>query len=175
MLVLCVLGVVACARGPTPQDRQRLEAEARDAAARLKGTLMKELSAALQQGGPLEALDVCAQRAQPLTAASATARTRVGRTSHRLRNPLNRAPVWLQPTVDALARGERVVSAMVDIGGGRFGYHEPLVTQPLCTTCHGSELPDELGAAIAQRYPDDAAVGFAAGDVRGLVWVELSP
>jgi hypothetical protein len=174
-IVVSLTLIAACTRAEPPLDTHKVEAEASAAAAQLKATLMTELTAALQRGGPLEALDVCAGRAQSLTEASATAHVRVGRTSHRLRNPKNRAPAWLQEAVDALARGERREATLTSIGQGRFGYFEPLVTQPMCTTCHGSDLPDELRAAIARRYPQDAALGFAPGDVRGLVWVEIAP
>ena len=33
----------------------------------------------------------------------------------------------------------------------------------------------ELAARIAELYPDDAATGFAAGDFRGVFWVEYRP
>ena len=136
---------------------------------------MTKLTAALQEGGPLQALDVCALRAQALTTESGTTRVKVGRTSHRLRNSANRAPAWLLPMVGKLERGETVEASTIAIGEGRFGYYEPIVTQPLCITCHGSDLPQELRVAIARKYPQDKAVGFAAGDPRGLLWVEVSP
>ncbi|MBW2376809.1 MAG: DUF3365 domain-containing protein [Deltaproteobacteria bacterium] len=45
--------------------------------------------------------------------------------------------------------------------------------QPLCVTCHGAELPPDLRARLAELYPEDQATGYAAGDFRGVFWVEL--
>ncbi len=32
----------------------------------------------------------------------------------------------------------------------------------------------EAAAALAKSYPDDRATGFAVGDLRGVLWVELT-
>jgi hypothetical protein len=53
------------------------------------------------------------------------------------------------------------------------GYVEPIFVQPLCLTCHGTELAPELEAAIEQHYPSDEATGYVAGDLRGMFWAEL--
>ena len=45
--------------------------------------------------------------------------------------------------------------------------------QPLCLTCHGTELDPAIAAQIAASYPADEATGFAAGDFRGVFWVEF--
>jgi hypothetical protein len=43
----------------------------------------------------------------------------------------------------------------------------------LCLTCHGSNLDADIAASIAERYPEDRATGFEAGDLRGVFWVEF--
>jgi hypothetical protein len=53
------------------------------------------------------------------------------------------------------------------------GYVEPIYTKPLCTACHGSAVEPALLAHIRERYPEDRAVGFEEGDLRGLFWVVL--
>jgi hypothetical protein len=52
------------------------------------------------------------------------------------------------------------------------------MTAPLCLTCHGPTLAADVAAAVAARYPRDEATGFAAGDLRGalyVVWRETAP
>jgi hypothetical protein len=41
--------------------------------------------------------------------------------------------------------------------------------------CHGPEeaLQPEVRAALDQRYPEDRATGYAAGDLRGAFWAEV--
>jgi len=48
-----------------------------------------------------------------------------------------------------------------------------IATEPGCLACHGSEVAEPVRAAIAERYPDDHATGFAVGDLRGALWVEV--
>ena len=49
----------------------------------------------------------------------------------------------------------------------------PGADQLLCTTCHGESISPGIASAIAERYPDDEATGFAVGDLRGVFWVEF--
>ena len=51
------------------------------------------------------------------------------------------------------------------------GYVEPIVTQPLCLTCHGDVQDPALAARIKDEYPEDEATGFQPGDLRGVFWV----
>ena len=45
--------------------------------------------------------------------------------------------------------------------------------QPLCLTCHGSELAPGVAEQISELYPEDHAIGFEAGDLRGVFWLEF--
>jgi len=42
-----------------------------------------------------------------------------------------------------------------------------------CLLCHGDPIDASLAAALAERYPADAAIGYAEGDLRGAFWVEV--
>jgi hypothetical protein len=94
----------------------------------------------------------------------------LGRTSHRLRNTDNAGPDWatqvLQEYLDSGDWSPRTVA----LGGGREGYVEPIGTQALCLTCHGAQLAPEVADTIREQYPQDRAVGFAEGDLRGVFW-----
>jgi hypothetical protein len=43
--------------------------------------------------------------------------------------------------------------------------------------CHGpvDAIDEEILAAVAENYPDDQAVGFVEGDLRGWFWVQAPP
>jgi hypothetical protein len=144
------------------------------AVAALKQQLMGELSAALAQGGPENAIEVCRVRAPAIAQAASGPRMRVGRTSHKLRNPANAPPDWVAPLLARHVAGELGNEAsVVDLGDGRGGYVEPLVTAPMCLVCHGESLAPALEARLRTLYPEDRAVGFRAGELRGLAWVEF--
>ena len=147
-----------------------------DSGARILAPFKQDLQAALRAGlaeGPIAAISACRLQAPGIAKAQSTNGIRVGRTSHRLRNPSNIAPAWVAPLLDAYAadsagRDPRTVT----IGDGRAGYVEPVLIQPLCLTCHGNALAPDIAARLQELYPDDRATGYDIGDLRGVFWVE---
>ncbi|MCC6622205.1 MAG: DUF3365 domain-containing protein [Deltaproteobacteria bacterium] len=136
------------------------------------GPFKKELKATLEGAlakGPEAAIAVCAEVAPELAKRASTGGVTVGRTSDRLRNPRNTAPAWLAPMVKGLDEPK-----VVRLDGGRVGYAEPIVLQDMCTMCHGKDLAPAIAERLKATYPDDAATGYAAGDVRGAFWAELT-
>jgi len=128
----------------------------------------------MQAGGPQAALAVCSAEAQELTASIAR-RTgvAVGRTSDRLRNPANAPRAWVRPWLEANAGAKAgdAGPASVDLGD-RLGTLRPIEVKPLCLSCHGGAIAPEVEALIRARYPEDAARGYAEGDLRGAFWAE---
>jgi hypothetical protein len=139
--------------------------------------LQARLGAALAQGGPAAAIDVCASDAQRIGAEAASASAvKMGRTSDRLRNPANTPPAWARTLVQ-LSAGEKaadVPGVAVDLGG-HLGVLLPIGVKPACLGCHGApaSMSPKVKDALAQRYPADRAVGYAEGDFRGYLWVEV--
>jgi len=167
-----VIAVGAAAWPALADDTKSAGAEA---LAPFKKALMQALQGGLQSG-PVDAVETCQLEAPAVAAAHSKQGVRVGRTSHRLRNPANASPGWVEPILerylaDAAARSPQ----SVDLEGGRRGYVEPITMQPLCLTCHGSALAPDVAAKIATLYPDDRATGFEVGDLRGVFWIELPP
>lgn len=163
---------------PPPEPAALAQNFAQAAFAKLSG----ELSAAIAEGGAVKAIDVCSQRAMPITREiSAVHGVEMQRLSHRPRNPLNGAlgrdleviegfqaqlaeAKPLSPVVDAAGGGEAIVRLPI------------LLSQPLCLTCHGApgeEIQPATLDAIRVRYPEDLAVGFKLGDLRGIWRVKI--
>ncbi len=135
-----------------------------------------QLKEALQAGmaeGPTHAIDVCARKAPEIAASLSVDGVQMGRTSHKLRNPDNVAPQWANEVL-ARYRGDPAQWEPVDVelGNGRLGRVEPIVTQPLCTVCHGDAIAPEIAGEIGAAYPDDEATGFQVGELRGVFWIE---
>ena len=136
-----------------------------------------ELKAALVAGmkqGPAMAIEVCKTRAPEIAGRLSIGGVEMGRSSHRLRNPDNQGPGWVGPLVTRYAEGEggtEPVTVMLD--DGRVGYAEPIMMQPLCLTCHGTTLADDVAEQLSAMYPEDQATGFSEGDFRGVFWVEF--
>jgi hypothetical protein len=156
-------------------DTQRAQQELVLAATNaLAAEMMGELTAALDSDGPDAAIDVCRDTAPSVAAhVSEQYGLKIGRTSHRLRNPSNTAPDWAQPYVADLVEEPLFVAGP----DGELGALLPIRLKAECQMCHGPvEMIDEsVLAAINASYRDDQAVGFGEGDLRGWFWVETPP
>lgn len=160
-------------------------AKAREGIKGLAEGLKEKLLTAMKAGGPVAALDVCKLDAPKIAAErSAAVGLSVGRTALKVRNPGN-APSEterkvLEQFVKDIAGGADAMkldySAIVEDGGKKsFLYMKPIMTagKP-CLACHGSELEPAVAAKIKELYPQDQAVGFNAGDVRGAFVVKAA-
>ena len=144
----------------------------------LQEALLRELTSALEQGGPVFAVQSC-----HIDVAGAIRRVErrpgiaAGRTSHRLRRPANAPRAWAAPLVRANAgRPARDMDGFVVDLGTAVGVLRPIVERPMCASCHGpaDKIAPGVAAALKARYPDDRATGFVNGEIRGWYWIELS-
>jgi len=178
-LLLLAAGRLATAEPITGTNDAAL---AKRAADELMAALKNELQAAIQKGGPVAAVDICSTRAQALTAEIPARIGRpdvtVKRTSLKFRNPANRPTpeekLLLQRFAAQLQEG-KTLQPVTQANGGGLSYYRPIITEKLCLTCHGdpTQMDSAVRALLRQRYPRDRAVGFAAGDLRGMVSITL--
>lgn len=176
---LLVLVAAGCQRNAaetpaTPVDYAPLERAADAFSPRLRA----ELQGAMQRGGPVAGVDVCATRAQAIRAEVAREHgVRIGRSSLRLRTEADAAPDWVAAWLRA--QGERPAAGLTGLRtaeGGRVRLLRPIAVEGPCVACHGAPeaQPEALRAALAARYPADRATGYAVGDLRGALWVEAT-
>ncbi len=178
---LLAMILAGCATSPSPEKVAGLNEDARKAAGGLIQTLGGELKAAMTAGGPVGAIGVCKEKS-PQIAAAAMEKSgmKIKRVSLRNRNPKGVPDAWeTQAMADLekrLAAGEKPetldMHAVVANGDSKeFRYAKALVTQPICLNCHGDpeKMPPDVKAKLASEYPNDKAVGYSAGMIRGLL------
>ena len=154
------------------ETQAKQKAQAIKAQTHLLRALQKELQQAISD--PAEAISVCKKRGDSLARSIGQEMgVRIGRTSTKIRNLNNVPPLWAKALVDEKHEHEMVV-ALPDNG---LGFLSPIMTKSICINCHGEEnqIEADVFAEILSAYPDDAAIGFAVGEVRGYVWVEVPP
>ena len=143
---------------------------------RFVGTLLPTLQSALQEGGPLNAIDVCAieapKIAQQLSEESGWEVTRV---SLKARNSSTAVPdTWETQVLNMFDQRQRAGESPATLNvaetvNGSFRYMQAQPTAPLCLTCHGGAVSQEVLSAIRAKYPDDLAIGYQAGQIRGAI------
>lgn len=140
----------------------------------LASEMMGELMAALDSDDPTAGITVCGAKAPAIAAQISTDYgVKIGRTSHKLRNPANAAPQWAKQIVaDQVGQPTYLAGPQ-----GEFGALLPIRLKAECQMCHGSpgEIDESIQIALAEHYPEDQATGFVEGDLRGWFWIEAPP
>lgn len=172
--ILTLAGVLLSCATDEPTVPDDAGERARAALAPFKKDLSEALGAALREGGPVQAIEVCRLEAPRIAAAAAKDGIEVGRTSHRLRNPENAPPPWTEPLLrEYVANPADETPSVVRIDAEHVGYVEPIRVKPLCLGCHGEQVADPVQDRLREIYPEDRATGFRENDFRGLFWVKL--
>ncbi len=155
--------------------RQELTLEAKQLMQNYTKQLKAALGSAMKNGGPMAAIDVCAQKSPEIAYnLSEKSGWTIGRTSLKARNPAGEANNWQK---DILLQFEQrknngePIKPMAHSGYSsdkkQFRFMKAIPTQKICLTCHGSGINPKIQNHIAEYYPDDKATGFQLGDIRG--------
>jgi len=164
----------APAQTASAPDVEALTADAKQAVMAMGSTLKTQLQSAMKEGGPASAVDVC-HKIAPAVAASLSEEhgVRLTRVSLKNRNPEMGLPNAWQTEVlqDFEARqqaGESPDSlAYSAVVGNEYRFMKAIPTQAVCLNCHGTDIQPEVQAKITEWYPEDRAVGYSEGDIRG--------
>lgn len=182
-LLLLILLAAACGerQGPGPEDVDAARGRAERAAGKLMESLFVELMTALKKGPPHEALHICADRAPEVARRiQQEFGLSVRRVALRTRNKKNLPDAyerkWFQDVQERYDGGEGPApKPTAEVVDGELRYIRPILLAEMCTRCHGTseQISPEVRAALEQRYPDDDAIGFRPGDLRGAVSVRV--
>lgn len=134
--------------------------------------LLTAVQTAMAQGGAVAAVQACQLQAPQITAAHSQIPWAVGRTSLKLRNPANAPDAWEQQVLEQFAaraaKGEALENMVqVEVVADELRLMKAIPTGQPCLACHGQQIDPALVTVIDERYPADAARGFALGELRG--------
>jgi len=148
----------------------------------LGGTLKKQLAL----GGAESAIGVCKEIAPALANEYSKNGRVVKRVSLKNRNPVQGVPdAWEQNVLAGFDLGqqqgkpvsEMEIATVRDEADGRwFRYMKAIPTQAMCLQCHGqpSDISDGVRALLLKEYPQDKAVGYREGQIRGAISIKRS-
>ena len=155
----------------------------RDASNKLVDSVKSVLFQELGKGGYVGAIKACSNIAQDIIK---TYQEKHGfyirRISEKYRNKLDKPDDYelkiLRKLDELIKKGElpQEYYEVVEENGVRYlRYFKPLIVQPMCLNCHGSDefLKKEIKEFLKEKYPDDKAVGYQAGDFRGAVSIKI--
>ncbi|NGP76554.1 DUF3365 domain-containing protein [Balneolaceae bacterium YR4-1] len=144
-------------------------------------TLSSNLKQAMSEGGVAYALEFCNVKAIPLTdSLSQYTGIEIRRSSHRPRNPRNRADSLEMKSIrEFMARIEQneEPEPITYRSKNTYIYHAPIkINNGLCLNCHGqpgTDISEQNLALINKLYTEDQATGFSIGDLRGIWSIEI--
>jgi hypothetical protein len=175
---LITLCLAALASGVSAGSDESAELDqAKKATAEFAGALKSELVAAMQSGGPIEAIDVCNTRAVLIgEEVSLEQGMTLSRVSQKNRNPDNAPNEWQAAVLESFearkaageAPGTLAWHEVADTGTGKeFRFMKAIPTGAVCLACHGETLAPPVAEKLAELYPEDKATGYSEGDIRG--------
>lgn len=153
-----------------------LLARGRKIASGAKVALKRELKQAIRDGGLEHAVTFCNTRAMEITdSISLAEQVILKRLAKKNRNPLNETNeeegMIYKGFIMSWLSGVSPKALVSWDDQGRPVYFNPIMTEAACLNCHGSvgeEVSPGLAEKIAELYPDDKAVGFKLGEIRGM-------
>ena len=176
LLLAALLPAVASAAEPQEIGDQ--------VAGRLFASLMTTLQEKIASEGPEAAIAYCRLEALPLTAQIAEEFPQVKsvrRTALRVRNSGNQPDAtdrsvleeWLETWNPAVPPKPVLKEFTADDGTKAIRVYRPVPVMATCLACHGSgdEITPSVRAAISRDYPQDQAIDFQEGDLRGAIVV----
>ncbi len=163
-------------------DASMLE-DARKVASAVPPKLLQVLGDEIAKNGPATAMNVCKEKApQMAKAASEQSGWAIRRVSLRNRNPKAVPDAWERSALEEFDRraaaGEAPATlekyaVLEESGRKEFRYMKALPVQQVCLACHGASesLAPEVSERLHALYPDDKAVGYALGQIRGAMTI----
>jgi hypothetical protein len=150
--------------------------------------LGQKLQSAMADGGAVNAIGVCNTQAPEIAGrVSAQNQVKLSRVGTRARNPVMGVPNdWQAKALAqfdaALARGDKPAdmefseTVVKPDGSKEFHFAKPIVMQPMCVACHGSsdQISPEVKSKLSELYPNDKAVNYQPGQLRGAVVLSRS-
>ncbi len=146
----------------------------------LGGALKKQLAL----GGAESAIDVCKKIAPALASEYSTNDRVVKRVSLKSRNVTQGTPdAWEKNVLEQFDVSQQDGKPLTDLevstitqeaDGSWYRYMKAIPTQAMCLQCHGKSTDISAGvrALLLQEYPQDQAVGYSVGEVRGAISIK---
>ena len=165
-------------------SNKEIKQEAKDAITKLKNTLQTHLKENLKKGGVSQAADFCSTKAQAITHeinVSFAKETTIHRISLKYRNSVNSPKTDERKVLQSMQKDFDAGKALPDllvkkIHDNTYKVYKPIyISKGVCLKCHGdvSKLDKKAYSSIGKNYPNDKALNYKMGDLRGAFVVKI--
>ena len=164
------------------KKEQELKLEAMKSIQIVGGTFEKTLNQKVKEGGLKSAADFCSTNAVELEERVARVLDegiKVKRVTNKPRNMKNSANKDQLEVLDEinsrLLNGEKIDMLVKQKATNHYQVYKPIIMSAKCLNCHGTNKSRNLEAynIILKKYPNDKAINYNLGDLRGVFLVDI--
>lgn len=170
IILTALLGAAFCSSEPK-LTREEMKREAVQTFQKMQEQLFQELSTAMKEGGPVNAIGTCKTVSPEMESALSTDTMKISRVSDKPRNENHMAdPEVLEQMAkwkNKLDSGEKIQAAVIETEDSVRILSPIRIANETCLKCHGSNLSADVQAALDDNYPNDLATGYSMGELRG--------
>ncbi len=167
---------VSCQKGLSVKEKETYQTKGKEIAQATFKRMAREVEKNMKEGGVSQAAPFCNAHADNLTTEMEEKfNVAIKRTSLKLRNednaPNDTEKTMLEQFESMLADGKEL-SPIVELdAAGLPHFYAPIKLKDKCVACHGvigETMKQKTDSIIKVLYPNDRAIGFKEGDLRGM-------
>jgi len=171
MALLWMLSPISCKQEKVqvlPATKEAFRESGKKVTDAFMKALGQRLKAAIAEGGPSYAIEVCSKEAPKIAESFSTQKFRIHRIGTRVRNIHTGTP-----TLDERELLQKLSPKSPDIVepvNGKLVYLRAIyLSNALCLKCHGDpkSIDPKTRKVLARLYPEDKATGYKLNDLRG--------
>lgn len=164
------------------KDEQEIKLKAMKAIKTVGGAFQKTLNHKVKEGGLTNAANFCSTNATDLekkvskTLDSGVTVKRITAKPRNIKNSANvEQLVVLEELKTKLSNGEKVDMLVKQKSSNHYQVYKPIVMAGKCLNCHGDDTKrnSEAYNIISKKYPNDKAIDYSVGDLRGAFLVDI--
>jgi len=176
LLSLLLVVVFSCQQGLSIKEKENYTAKGKEIAQATFKSMAGEVGKNMKEGGVSQAAPFCNAHASDLTIEMEEKfNVNIKRTSLKLRNenntPNEKEKTVLEQYQSLLDQGKELVPLVEKDSDGLPHFYAPIKLKDKCVACHGvigETMKHEADSIIKVLYPNDLAVSYKEGDLRGI-------
>ncbi|MDP2067380.1 MAG: DUF3365 domain-containing protein [Lutibacter sp.] len=176
LIAMVFMALAACGNSITDKQKQEYATKGNEISQATFKALSEKLTEQMKLGGPAQAIPFCNVEALPLTQQlSDQYDVTIKRTSDKLRNPTNKPSLRELEIINnyhKLISEKKEITPIVEVdNNNNKHYYAPILLKANCLACHGKVdefVTVKTDSIIKSLYPNDKAVGYNEGDLRGI-------
>ena len=175
-IFLIFIGFISCDHSLTPEEKQEYSDKGKEIAQASFNALSEKLTEQMKTGGTAKAIPFCNVEALPLTQQlSEKYNVTIKRTSDKLRNQKNKPTERELKIIDSyqeLISEHKEIAPILEVdSNNNKHFYAPITVKANCLVCHGKVdefVTVKTDSIIKSLYPNDKALGYIEGELRGI-------